>query len=190
MRALYLLRHSLTAANEARLYCGRTDLPLSPAGRALALELRNSRPLPQADIYITSGMRRAVETLTLLAGREPDAAMAELREMDFGAFEMRSYDSMRADADFIRWIEDTTGDATCPGGECLNAFRARVLKGGEALLALSCESAVVVCHGGAIIMLMQAWFPGVERHYYQWQPAACRGYRIEIDGTPVRFEEI
>ena len=36
MRTLYLLRHSLTEANERRLYCGWTDLPLSPAGRALA----------------------------------------------------------------------------------------------------------------------------------------------------------
>ena len=190
MRVLYLLRHSLTAANEARLYCGRTDLPLSPAGRALARELRRSRPLPEADVYVTSGMRRATETLALLTGRKPDAALTELREMDFGAFEMRSYDSMRSDADFVRWIEDVDGSVCCPGGECLNAFRARVLKGGEALLAMPFDSATVVCHGGAIVMLMQAWFPDVDRHYYQWQPAACRGYRIEFNGAPVRFEEL
>ena len=33
MRIL-LLRHGITEANEKHLYCGSTDLPLSPAGRA------------------------------------------------------------------------------------------------------------------------------------------------------------
>ena len=31
---ILLLRHGLTEANEKHLYCGSTDLPLSPAGRA------------------------------------------------------------------------------------------------------------------------------------------------------------
>ena len=34
MRIL-LLRHGITEANEKHLYCGSTDLPLSPAGGAL-----------------------------------------------------------------------------------------------------------------------------------------------------------
>ena len=34
MNTITLLRHSLTAANEAHLYCGVTDLPLSSAGIA------------------------------------------------------------------------------------------------------------------------------------------------------------
>ena len=35
---IYLIRHGKTEANEKRLYCGSTDLPLSEAGRE---ELRN-----------------------------------------------------------------------------------------------------------------------------------------------------
>ena len=34
---LYLLRHGLTEANAKRLYYGKTDLPLSPEGRAQLL---------------------------------------------------------------------------------------------------------------------------------------------------------
>lgn len=30
---IYLIRHGKTEANEKRLYCGITDLPLSEAGR-------------------------------------------------------------------------------------------------------------------------------------------------------------
>ena len=190
MRTLILLRHSLTAANEGRLYCGRTDLPLSPAGRALAQQTRTSRTLPKCDLYISSGMARAEETLALLTGRRADCALPDLREMDFGTFEMRSYDEMLADGDFVRWIEDAIGDVRCPGGESRNAFRRRVLNGGAALLALPFVRAMVVCHGGVIVNLMETWFPDVHRHFYEWQPAACRGYRIAVDSVPVDFEEI
>ena len=191
MRTLYLLRHSLNAANEANIYCGSTDLPLSPAGRALALSLRDSRPLPQADVYFTSGMLRANETLYLLTGHAPDIVIPDLREMDFGAFEMHAYDELKRDPDYIRWIADETGDVSCPGGECAAAFRERALRGGEALLAVAADTAMCVCHGGAISTLMHAWFPAEPRHYYQWQPGPCRGYRIALAaGRPARFEEI
>ena len=85
MNALYLIRHSLTVANERRLYGGCTDIPLTDAGREIAVNRRGT--LPECDIYISSGMRRADETLRLLTGRAPDLVLAGLREMDFGLFE-------------------------------------------------------------------------------------------------------
>ena len=191
MRALYLLRHSLTAANEARQYCGRVDPPLSPNGRALAERLRRERPLPPCDVYVTSGMARADETLRLLTGHAADVVLPDLREMDFGAFELRRYEELRDDPDYQRWIADARGEFPCPGGESTGAFRARALRGGAALLALPGETAIAVCHGGVIVQLMGAWFPGEDRHYYQWQPGPCGGWRVEFDGgCPIRFEAI
>ena len=67
MRIL-LLRHGITEANEKHLYCGSTDLPLSPAGRA-ALR-RQEMPAPGTR-FITSGMRRCNETLEALFGTVP-----------------------------------------------------------------------------------------------------------------------
>lgn len=189
MNALYLIRHSLTAANERRLYGGSTDIPLTDAGRAIALQRRGA--LPACDIYISSGMRRADETLRLLTGHAPDLVFSGLREMDFGAFEMRSYEQLRDDPDYIRWIGDQAGDIPCPGGESLNAFRARALDDGGRLLHLPLPTALAVCHGGVIVNLMQAWFPSESRHFYQWQPGPCAGYRITLsDGSPVKFEEV
>ncbi len=135
MRALYLVRHSLTEANERRLYGGSTDSPLTDRGRAIAGERRGC--LPDCDIYITSGMRRADETLLLMTGRTPDRVLRQLREMDFGAFEMRSYDQLKDDPDYIRWITDETGEICCPGGESGGAFKKRALAGGGTLLSLS-----------------------------------------------------
>ncbi len=193
MRTLYLLRHGPTEANERHLYCGRMDLPLSPAGRALARETAARRPLPACDLYVASGLRRANETLSLLAGRAPEIEIAELREMDFGAFEMRGYEELKDDADYRRWIEDCTGPGVvpCPGGESAAQFNARVLEGGEKLLALEWSAALAVVHGGTIVRLMAEWFPGEGKGFYDWQPEYCRGWRVTFDGaTPVEYESI
>ena len=191
MNALILLRHSLTLANERHLYGGRTDSPLTERGRRLAVETRQAHPLPRAALYVSSGMRRADETLFLLTGNRPHVTLPGLREMDFGAFELRGYEELKDDDDYRRWIRDARGDTPCPGGECSNAFRARVLEAGDVLLRRPEPTAIVVCHGGTIVYLMQAWFPQTGRSFYEWQPAACRGYRISVDrGRPSGFEEV
>ena len=94
MRALLLLRHGLTQANEKRIYCGATDLPLSENGRAMARELAALRPLPACDLYLTSGMARADETLELLTGRTANRVLPAFSEMDFGRFEMMGYETL------------------------------------------------------------------------------------------------
>lgn len=189
MKALYLIRHSLTRANEQRLYSGSTDLPLTEAGREIALHRRGV--LPECDHYISSGMKRADETLWLMTGHAPERVFPGLREMDFGAFEMRAYDQLKDEADYIRWIEDQTGAVCCPGGECMNAFKARATEDGGRLLTLPGDSALAVCHGGVIVNLMQAWFPHIERNFYEWQPGPCGGYKIAVEsGKPVKFEEV
>ena len=187
MNTLYLLRHSLTEANERRLYGGSTDSPLTERGRALALARRGA--VPPCDVCITSGMARASETLWLMTGREPDLVLPGLREMDFGEFEMQPYAVLKDIPEYIRWIEDDTGEVRCPGGENMNAFRARVLADGARLLALEQDTACVVCHGGTVVRLMSAWFPGEPRNFYEWQPAACGGWRVTFDGeTPLGFD--
>lgn len=193
MRALILLRHGLTEGNARRLYYGWTDLSLSEIGREQAAEIARMRPLPVFNLYITSGLRRTDETLFILTRREPDIVLPDLREMHFGAFEMHSYEELRRDPDYQRWIsgDPWSGDARCPGGESQNEFRERVLRGAEALLSREWESALAVVHGGVIANLMREWFPGEPRNFFEWQPGPCAGYRVEFNGaTPVRFEEI
>lgn len=189
MRTLYLLRHGRTDANEKRLYCGSTDLPLSSGGRAEAMALARQRPLPACALYVSSGMARANQTLEILAGRPPDQVLPGLREMDFGRFELLGYETLRHDPDYQRWIGDTEGHVPCPGGESTGQFRRRVTGAGGALLAMEWPSAVVVCHGGVIVALMQGWFPEEPRHYYDWQPGAGHGWRVHFEArTPVGFE--
>ena len=189
MNTIYLLRHSLTAANEQRLYGGSTDSPLTERGRAIARERYGI--IPACDIYVSSGMARASETLLLMTGHAPDLILPGLREMDFGAFEMKSYAQLKDDPDYLRWIGDEAGEFRCPGGENMSTFKARALSAGETLLHMAQPTACVVCHGGVIVNLMQAWFPRVERNFYQWQPGPAGGYKITVNGgRPGAFVEV
>ena len=189
MNTIYLIRHSLTEANEKRLYGGSTDIPLTERGREIAQGRRGI--VPDCAIYITSGMKRADETLYCMTQRTPDLILGGLREMDFGAFEMRSYDELKDLPAYIRWIGDASGETRCPGGECRRDFDARVVAAGRQILAMDEPTACVVCHGGAIVTLMERWFPSIQRHFYEWQPGPAAGYKISVsNGNVTAFEEV
>ena len=66
---LYLLRHGRTDYNERRLYCGSTDLPLTPGGRAELEELAVRRPLPDFFLTADTGMLRTRETAEEVSAR-------------------------------------------------------------------------------------------------------------------------
>ena len=46
-------------------------------------------------------MRRCEETLEILYGVLPHECVPAFREMDFGAFELRSYEEMKDDSAYI-----------------------------------------------------------------------------------------
>ncbi len=191
MRTLFLLRHSLTEATERRQYCGSSDLPLSPKGLALAENCKARRPLPRCDLYLSSGMRRATETLECLYERAPDGVIGEFREMDFGEFELKSHDQLSEDPCYQDWISDASGEIRCPGGESRSAFLERTRRGADRLLSMRWDTACVVCHGGVIVRLMKRWFPEASRNFYEWQPMPCDGYVVFFEGRrPVGFENI
>lgn len=189
MSVLYLLRHGRTAANERHLYCGATDEPLSARGLA-ELTGMSGYPATEGLALFTSGMRRTNGTLRALYGNAPHGEMPALAEMNFGAFEMRSYEEMKHDADYLDWISDGTGEYVCPGGESANAFKGRVFAAFDALVAENRDS-LVITHGGVIANLMARAFPVEGRNFYEWQPGYGRGYAIRfLDGRPISFSAI
>jgi len=176
---IHLLRHGTTTANEQRLYYGSTDLPLSERGVVELKRLRETLPLPTADAYLASGMRRARETLWLLFDETPRRTMEELNEFDYGDFEMKRYDELKNNPAYRRWI-DGNDDTPCPNGESHRQFKKRISKGFETIRTMDVESVVVVCHGGVIATLMKMLFPGRMRHFYEWVPDCGRGFAVEI----------
>lgn len=180
---LYLLRHGLTEANARRLYYGKTDLPLSAEGRAL---LKAAKKPPAVAAYYTSGLRRADETLRLLCPDAQYAVIPELREMDFGRFEMRGYEELKDDPDFRRWCAGDNERNRCPDGESAAEVTERALRGLRPVL-LAGKDALCVTHGGVIAGVMCAWFGG---NRFAWTPPPGDGYRVELIGLrPVRAEK-
>lgn len=179
---LILLRHGITEANEKRLYCGSTDIGLSEAGKAALLQRKKETAYP--DItgmrIITSGMKRCEETLALLYGDVPHETDAAFREMDFGAFEMRSYEELKNDPDYQAWIAGDNEANVAPGGESGALMTRRVLTGLDRLQADDRDT-LLVTHGGVIASVMSHLFPDENKNRYEWQPAPGGGYMIEAD---------
>ena len=175
---LHIIRHGMTEANEKCLYCGQTDLSLSESGEQYLFDLKKTLHYPNAGIYITSNLKRAIETLYILYDRAPDIIFKEFNEINFGKFEMKSHDELLDDPDYQSWINDQD-NITCAGGESRDEFYNRLKSGLGKLRSLEAECIVLVCHGGVIAFIMETFFPG-KKNFYEWQPDFGRGYTVDI----------
>lgn len=185
---LILIRHGKTEANEKHLYCGKTDLPLSKAGRE---ELKVCKtilryPDPTGMKILTSGMKRCEETLEILWGKVPHSADARFREMDLGKFEMHSYEELKEDPEYLAWITGDNESNVTPGGESGKMMTERVLAALKDLLA-SGQDALLITHGGVIAAIMAHLFPKEGKNRYEWQPAPGEGYVIDFPGQTYGF---
>ena len=173
---IYLIRHGKTEANEKHLYCGSTDLPLSEAGKAelqgLHNDIKNVR-------FITSGMKRTNETLQIRFGDVPFEVDSRFREVDFGIFEMRSYEDLKDNPDYQRWITGDNNVNVPPNGESGAQMKARVL----AAFSEIKEDTCIITHGGVIAAIMAHLFPEENKNLYQWQPKPGQGYIIRWEDT-------
>ena len=151
MRRLWLVRHGPTGA---RGMCGWTDLPADLSN--LAALSRLSLALPDAPMA-SSDLRRAVATADAVAdGRERLPHEPGLREIHFGAWEMRTHAECEAeDPRLARLLLDEPGVHAPPGGEGWDAFAARVGATVERLLAARTGDLILVCHFGTILSLVQ-----------------------------------
>lgn len=174
---IYLIRHGKTEANERHPYCGSTDLPLSQVGRN---ELcKPNTPIPPV-CYVSSGMKRANETLELLFGSVPYRVEPRFREVDFGIFEMHSYEELKDTEAYQAWLTGDNERNVPPGGESGAQMTERVLAAFDEIR----EDTVIVTHGGVIAAIMQHCFPDEGKNRYQWQPPNGGGWVIE--GTQYR----
>lgn len=177
---LILIRHGKTEANEKHLYCGSTDLPLSKAGKTelLARTKETSYPTINGALILTSGMQRCEETLSILYGDIPHQTNAAFREMDFGAFEMHSYEELKNEPVYMTWITGDNEANITPGGESGNDMTKRVICGLKQLLTNE-KDVLLITHGGVIAAIMTYLFPKEEKNRYEWQPKPGGGYSID-----------
>ena len=176
MKEIIFLRHGTTPGNKLHQYVGRTDEALSPEGKAALAEFS----YPRADMVYISPMLRCRETAEILF---PDAKLIpvhDLREMDFGHFEGRSYLDMADDPEYRSWV-DSNCEAPSPGGEVKADFTARCCAAFEAVLAADdAKRLIFVVHGGTIMAILSR-FGLPSREYYAWSVGNGHGFRLAFD---------
>lgn len=175
---VYILRHGQTRWNTERRYQGMTDIPLSPEGEG---ELVRADFTPE--LVWVSPLCRARRTAELVFPQSRQQVVEAFREINFGAFEGRSFQEMEHDPDYQTWVEGGCV-GRCPGGEDWAGFAARVCPAFEGLLdkAFAQEKGelVILAHGGVQLAVMEA-YALLERDHFHWMGPCAGGYVLETD---------
>lgn len=147
-RQLLLIRHASPGASYAGRYLGKSDVPVAdwPAQRLAAL-VQDRNPAR----CFCSPMLRARQTAQRIAGQLPVEIDEDLREVDFGDWEGRTFEQIAASdpAGVNRWAE-FSDDFAFPGGESIGSFLNRVGRVASRLAAEPSDRLLVVTHGGVI----------------------------------------
>ena len=187
---IYLIRHGLFQGGSEDRYIGQTDVPLTREGREQLKNMAEDYGYPQADVVISSPLKRCLETAEIIyPGKEP-IILQGLAEYDFGAFEGRTAAELMAKEDFVEWLKGGE-DAGARDGETNGEFKKRICDTFVALvegvMEANVNSAAVITHGGVIMALMQ-FFAFPEAPMSEWlTPCGC-GYMLNL--TPVIWSQL
>lgn len=180
---VWLVRHASTAWT-GRRWCGRTDLPLSPAGREEAERLagRLAEALPRDAEVVSSPAQRARATAAPI-GRSLNVGyriVETLREVDFGRAEGHGWPELERDLpDLARDIAAGRSSIDWPAGDSATVTEARALGIWLDVEQATASDLVLVTHGGTIRCLLSA--AGVEGPVEMVPPASATPLR-RIDG--------
>lgn len=179
-RIVTFIRHGKTAGNERHAYIGRTDEPLSGAGRADLLKRKHAGEYPDERnvkrVFISPMIRCRQSAEILFPGAEL-IEIPEWTEMDFGDFEGKNYIELDGDPAYQSWI-DSNGTLPFPNGESRAHFAERVMRGYERMkeflektdekMSMQNLVEVAVVHGGTVMALFSTLCGG---GYYDYQIA-------------------
>lgn len=150
MSRFWMVRHGPT---HAKTMVGWSDLPADLNDTAALARL--DAYLPEAPV-ISSDLIRASATADAIQGgrhRLPNAP--DLREINFGAWEQRSFAEVEAESpDLIRAYWEQPGDVRPPDGESWHDVQARVNTVIDGLVGMA-PDIIVVCHFGVILTQVQ-----------------------------------
>ena len=182
-----MIRHGTTVANEKNLYYGATDIGVSEKGKAELAELRIKGGYPDitgCTVY-TSGMVRTAETLGILYPETEYDVNEDLREMNFGRFEMRAYEELREDPEYQIWITGDFMENICPDGESGNMHSERAVRAFWDIVHKTDGDVLIVSHSGTMAAIMHSLFPDEGENRWHWKCYGGTGYAIELDGVCV-----
>lgn len=151
LRRITLVRHAETDGNSSTRFHGSNDVDLSPEGCAHMREIGRRFGHERFDLVVASPLRRSWRAARLAGRCAPVRIESDFREIDFGRWEGLTREEIQASDPVL--YEDWQARAPgfeFPNGERRAAFRERVARGLERLLASGAGSALVVVHKGVV----------------------------------------
>lgn len=198
-----LIRHGITEGNKRKLFYGYSDIPLAEEGIEELNRLVEEGIYPydeNADFY-TTGLKRTEQTFSIIYGNKDHSHIKNLKEINFGEYEMKSYQELKELEEYHTWAGDKSGHTAPPGGESIIGFMERISRGFEELKNFHAEKvlsmrhsgkealSVMVCHGGSISAILESLYPGNGESFYRWIPDPGHGYILTLDGLEIIDKE-
>ena len=149
---LFLIRHGTTEDNNAGVYCGSKDTPLSKKGSHEISSLKKEHNAPHPDIIYCSDRQRACQTAHILFSGRDITVTSALREMDFGSWESLTYQEIsETHSDlYTNWLEDPHS-FTPPAGEKMSDMEKRIILFLDSIIEMHPHQKIAcVTHAGPI----------------------------------------
>lgn len=155
-KTLYLLRHGDTGA--AGRFIGSSDVPLADSAYGQLDRVQEEMRRKPVTRILCSPQRRCVQTVEHLGLAAEVTFCPELREVDFGAWERKTFSEIanQYPAEVDDW-STWSADFCFPGGEKTTDFLARVGEVQQIINSLEDEHVLVISHGGVIRQLICAY---------------------------------
>jgi len=151
LQEIWLIRHGETAWSAAGRHTGRTDIPLTEAGRLQAEALKQRLAGRFFPMVLTSPLARASETCRIAGYGKSAQFSDDLMEWDYGQYEGRTTASIKDEAP--GW---TIWTGNLPGGETL----AQVTRRADNIVKLvkaAGHDTVIFAHGHLLRILAACW---------------------------------
>lgn len=180
MKKIYMIRHAKTQGNFKRRYIGKTDESLCEKG--ISELLKGGRKYTDVDIVFTSPMKRCIETADLIYQDKIKIQIPNLCECDFGIFENKTYEELKDNPDYQKWI-DSGGKGDIPHGEDSGHFKKRCQMAFADILEKvyedNIDTAAIIAHGGTFMAILEEYAPEKQDFYY-WQIENCGMFELMI----------
>ena len=179
-----LFRHGVTEENKRKAYLGWNDSPLCPVSHPISFS-------ENYQCYFSSDLQRCVGTAERIFPTTSPHLLKELREMNFGKWEGKTYEDLKENSLYRQWLADPHTHCP-PDGESFHEFTTRVDSGWakitEEILTSTVESCAVITHGGVIRYLLSRFSP-LPKEFWAWSVNHDQGYKLIFERESLRRGE-
>lgn len=191
---IILIRHGKTSWNIDRRYLGKTDQSLCAIGINELRDFVKNNIYMTVDTVISSSMKRCIETSRIIYPNKSIVILDDLSEIDFGKFEGKTYEDLKDDSEYIKWI-DSMGKTSVGNIEPQQKFYKRTLSAFYETTTYGYKNGLnkiaIITHGGVIMNIMSRLTE--QKDIFMWQCRNGGGFRIRYSYNKnkiIDFDEV